>query len=68
MNVPILVVKGNHDGGIGDLIEVASSHGIKIGKLGILHGHALPGDDVLRARTILLGHAHPAVLIRDEVG
>ncbi len=68
IDVPILVVKGNHDGGIDDIAETASSHGIKLGKFGILHGHALPSDDVMQADVIIVGHAHPAVFIRDAVG
>ena len=68
INVPFLVVKGNHDGGIDDIVETASSHGIRLGKFGILHGHALPSDGVMQAETLILGHAHPAVFIRDTVG
>ncbi|AEA47713.1 metallophosphoesterase family protein [Archaeoglobus veneficus] len=68
VGVPLLVVKGNHDGGIDDVVETTSSRGIRFGKIGIIHGHALPGDDVLQADIIILGHAHPAILIRDKVG
>ncbi len=64
----ITLVKGNHDGGIDDLINTASPHGIRIGKVGILHGHALPSDDVLQAKTILVAHAHPAIALKDEFG
>ncbi|RLI85887.1 MAG: phosphoesterase [Archaeoglobales archaeon] len=68
IEIPLLVVKGNHDGGIDDIVETASPHGIRVGKVGIIHGHALPNDEVLQADVLIVGHAHPAVLIRDEVG
>lgn len=64
----ITVLKGNHDGGIDTVIKTEGTRGIRINNVGIFHGHAMPDDDVLEAKTLIFGHAHPAVLIRDEVG
>ncbi len=64
----IAVLKGNHDGGIEAVIKTEGTRGIRINDIGIFHGHAMPDDDVLQAKTLIFGHAHPAVLIRDEVG
>jgi len=66
----IIIVKGNHDGGIDSAIgvDVKSSRGIVYKKIGLFHGHATPSDDVLRAKTIIFAHAHPAVFIKDKVG
>ena len=64
----IYVIKGNHDGNIEKLIGAYSPRGIRIGKFGILHGHAYPSDDVLEAKTIIVAHTHPAILLKDEVG
>ncbi|MFP3945732.1 MAG: metallophosphoesterase family protein [Archaeoglobaceae archaeon] len=64
----ITVLKGNHDGGIDSVIKTEGTRGIRINDVGIFHGHAMPHDDVLQAKTLIFGHAHPAVLIRDEVG
>lgn len=64
----ITVLKGNHDGGIEAIIKTEGTRGIRINNIGIFHGHAMPDDDVLEAKTLVFGHAHPAVLIRDEVG
>jgi hypothetical protein len=64
----IMVVKGNHDGGIDDIVNTKSSRGIRIGKIGIFHGHAMPSDEVLQAKTLIFAHAHPAIFLRDEVG
>jgi hypothetical protein len=63
-----IVIKGNHDGGIDDIINTESSRGIRMGKLGIFHGHAMPSDSVLQAKKLIFAHAHPAVFLRDEVG
>ncbi len=65
--IPLAVVKGNHDGGL-DCFEVLSSKGVRIGKFGLFHGHAMPDDDVMKADTLIFAHAHPSVLIRDDVG
>ncbi|MFO7967615.1 MAG: metallophosphoesterase [Archaeoglobaceae archaeon] len=64
----ITVLKGNHDGGIDSVIRTEGTRGIRLDGLGIFHGHAIPDDDVLDASTLIFGHAHPAVLIKDEVG
>lgn len=64
----IKVLKGNHDGGIDSVIKTEGTRGIRINDIGVFHGHAMPHNDVLQAKTLVFGHAHPAVLIGDEVG
>jgi len=64
----IIAVKGNHDGGIDDVIHTEDSRGMRLGKIGVFHGHAMPGDDVLQAKTLVFGHAHPAIFLKDRVG
>jgi|Deesub1362B_J571_1020462.scaffolds.fasta_scaffold00211_23 hypothetical protein len=64
----ITIVKGNHDGGIDEVIKTESSRGIRIGNTGVFHGHAMPDDDVLSSKTLIFGHAHPAIFIKDSVG
>ncbi len=65
--IPLSVIKGNHDGGL-DCFEVLSAKGIRIGKFGLFHGHALPSDDVMEADVLIFAHAHPSVLIKDDIG
>ncbi len=60
--VPISVVRGNHDGGL-EGFEVLSAKGIRVGNFGLFHGHVLPGEEVLSAKNWILAHAHPSVLI-----
>ncbi len=64
----IILVKGNHDGGLDDLIRVESPSGMVFGGYGLFHGHAKPSDDVLQSRALVFAHVHPAVFISDGVG
>ena len=65
-----LLVPGNHDGLLGDAIdvEVADGDGIRIGDLGFVHGHTWPARDVLSVSVLAVGHEHPCVRLEDEVG
>lgn len=73
--VPITLVKGNHDGDVESLvrdlgieIEITSTHGARLGDLGVVHGHTWPSPEVLRAEVVCVGHEHPEVRLVDEVG
>ncbi|HIH98811.1 MAG TPA: metallophosphoesterase [Thermoplasmata archaeon] len=62
---------GNHDGGIdetliGEFIRIYPSSGIRIGDVGLFHGHAWPSTDVMESSTLVVGHSHPAILLRDS--
>ncbi len=58
----LIIIRGNHDVGI-DAVK-----GLRIGKYGVFHGHAQPGDDVMDAKHLIFAHAHPSLYIPDEVG
>lgn len=64
------LVPGNHDVDFQDYlsIEVRDVDGIVLGDVGLLHGHTWPSEDVMRARTIVTCHNHPAVMLMDELG
>ncbi len=64
----IILVKGNHDGGIDDMIRTTPSSGLVIGEVGLFHGHAKPSEDVLSSKYVVFAHIHPAVLLKDAVG
>ncbi len=59
----VSVVAGNHDVGLARALpkEVAlhSSAGVRLGTVGIFHGHRWPSNRVLAARTLVAGHLHP---------
>ncbi|MDD1670741.1 MAG: phosphoesterase, partial [Methanomicrobiales archaeon] len=68
--VPLKVVPGNHDGGLERFLEqgeVLPMRGALIDGVGYLHGHTYP-DPSLLGHLLVIGHHHPMVTIRDEVG
>lgn len=68
----IVVVAGNHDGGISSVlpkgVEAISGRGMNIEGDGVFHGHVWPSDAVMKAETIVMGHVHPAVVLIDSLG
>jgi len=67
------IVPGNHDGDIEGMIPkgvaLRSVKGATVGgSIGLFHGHAWPSPEVMRCRTLVMGHAHPAVEIRNRYG
>lgn len=73
--VPMLLIPGNHDSllqeiasGIGG-VEVAPTRGVLIDRFLLVHGHVKPAkQDLEKADVVIMGHTHPAVVIRDEIG
>jgi putative SbcD/Mre11-related phosphoesterase len=69
----IQVILGNHDGNLEPLtpskVELLAPSGTALwGKFGLLHGHAWPSPEILGCETLILGHLHPAVTLRDPLG
>lgn len=56
-DLPITVVRGNHDGGL-EGVEVVDH--LVIGKFGLFHGHFVPE---LESKNLVFAHAHPSVEI-----
>ncbi|WP_435063054.1 metallophosphoesterase [Halobaculum sp. EA56] len=72
VGVPVTLALGNHDVGLaeafGDRVDVTPAGGARLGDVGVLHGHTWPAPEVLGARTVCMGHEHPAVRLEDAVG
>lgn len=72
----ILIVPGNHDGGLTSLIsssniKIVSGRGILIGekeKVGLFHGHAWPSSKLFEAKTWIIGHNHPTIQFKSFFG
>jgi len=68
----IQVVLGNHDGNLEPLlpetVKILSPTGISFGDVGLFHGHAWPAPELLECRSLITGHVHPTVAIRDPMG
>jgi uncharacterized protein len=68
--VPLVVFPGNHDIGIERFLndgEIRPKEGAVVDGIGYLHGHMYPGPD-LAGRLLVIGHHHPLISLKDEVG
>jgi hypothetical protein len=63
----IVLVRGNHDAGLDDLIRIEPSSGFTFKDLGLFHGHAKPSEKVLDSKLLIFAHIHPAVMISEGV-
>ena len=69
----ILIIPGNHDGNLQALlprdIRMLPTSGITIdNEVGVLHGHAWPAPSILGCKSIVMGHLHPSIILRDVLG
>lgn len=69
----IQVIQGNHDGNLEPLtpskVELVPPSGLSLwSRFGLLHGHAWPRPEILGCETLIMGHLHPAVTLRDPLG
>jgi hypothetical protein len=68
----IQVILGNHDGNLEPLlpenVKIVPSTGTSFGDVGLFHGHAWPAPELLECRSLISGHVHPTVAIRDPMG
>jgi uncharacterized protein len=68
--IPLLVFPGNHDIGIDRYLapdEICPKEGAVIDGIGYLHGHMYPSP-ALGGHLIIVGHHHPFLTLRDDVG
>lgn len=67
----IVLLEGNHDGNLNLLSEgmegVQTQRSYELGDLLFLHGHSAPDSLSSHIQTIVIGHEHPAVGLRDGV-
>ncbi len=68
----IQVIVGNHDGNLEPLLpettKITSPKGAIFGDAGLFHGHAWPAPELLGCNSLVTGHFHPTVAIRDPMG
>ncbi len=70
----IMILPGNHDGGIkkilGDKVVFLPTRGyfVKEEKVGLVHGHVWPSKQLLDAEIIIAGHLHPFIAFHEEAG
>lgn len=71
----ISVTLGNHDGDLKPLVpstvNIFSSGGMVVGdkgRIGLFHGHAWPSQKVLQCEVLIMGHIHPILSFKDQIG
>lgn len=68
----IMVVPGNHDGNLEALtpmgVKICSPSGIVVDGVGLLHGHAWPSPSLLECESLVMGHVHPTLFLKDSLG
>jgi putative SbcD/Mre11-related phosphoesterase len=66
------VILGNHDGNLEPLlpekVKIVPASGTSFGDIGLFHGHAWPAPELLECRSLITGHVHPTIAIRDPMG
>ncbi len=62
----IILVKGNHDGGMRGVkeIRVVDGRGIGVDDVWIFHGHAMPPPNSSKFDVGIMGHVHPTLKLR----
>ena len=71
VGVDLDLVRGNHDVDLGVLpsdVRVHDAGGIRVGDVGLTHGHTWPDDAVMAAPVVVTCHSHPMVMLKDELG
>lgn len=58
----VVLVQGNHDAGLGDIPGVVKVKEFRIGRVGLIHGNALPSVELMQSDCIMAGHDHPAAM------
>ena len=68
----IKVILGNHDGNLEPLlpssIQIIPPTGIALHETGFFHGNAWPAPELLQCHSLVIGHVHPTVAFRDQIG
>lgn len=68
----IQVITGNHDGNLEPLlpetVKIIPATGTNFGEVGLFHGHAWPKPELLECKSLITGHVHPTIVIRDLMG
>jgi len=67
----ITVVRGNHDNFISYILEklgVGFVDVLTLNSIVLTHGHLDLEPNLLKGELIIIGHEHPAVILRDELG
>ncbi|MCW4006829.1 MAG: metallophosphoesterase [Candidatus Bathyarchaeota archaeon] len=66
------VVRGNHDANLEPMlpegVQMFPASGVVVGEVGLFHGHKWPSPELLGCKSLVMGHLHPVVVLRDPAG
>ncbi len=69
--VPVDIVPGNHDVDLADMapmgVRIRPSSGFVRDGVCYFHGHTWPDEKIIRAESLVAGHLHPAISLRDPL-
>jgi putative SbcD/Mre11-related phosphoesterase len=66
LDVEIELIKGNHDGGIEELVDLEVRKEIVLDDIVLTHGHRALDTEL--PPLLVVGHSHPAIEFQDELG
>lgn len=67
----IIIIKGNHDGKIENLINQKNVRVLKefiVNSIAFIHGHRRLSKDAVNCKIIVMGHVHPTFKVKDKTG
>lgn len=73
LEVKVTIIKGNHDVGLASILQARNvsfgrMRGEVRGRVGFIHGHTWPDRELLKCRYLVMGHSHPALVLKDSLG
>ncbi|MEM3555804.1 MAG: metallophosphoesterase [Candidatus Micrarchaeia archaeon] len=69
--VNVVIVMGNHDGGVRKIaegVEVHGAAGVMRDSVSFTHGHAWPSERMMKADWLVVAHNHPCIEFVDKLG
>jgi len=70
LHAEVIIVRGNHDGGIEKEggARIIDPQGFVYEGLGLSHGHSWPADELMECKYLVCGHQHPMITMSDTLG
>ncbi|HUB92794.1 MAG TPA: metallophosphoesterase [Candidatus Saccharimonadales bacterium] len=71
-DIDVTITKGNHDPRIEEVLkrlgaDVKVEKELLLGKVALMHGHAMPSDEAMTKSCVVTAHSHPAVRINGKL-
>ena len=69
----VIVLKGNHDNFLQNTLQKFPSiefheHFLELPRIVVTHGDKAVPPEILKGKALVMGHQHPSIVLRDEVG